>query len=182
MSKTSMSRSFILSTKSAWSERAFCTQITSSNRRSWQFAGVSRSCASEGRDTITLRSLPISEWTPSCMSNLPNFRPLRALGRHGAAIAPLDPDCTGTPAMPRRKPNTTVSAPGARRDRTATTGAPSKVTVHPASATGPRTASDTGRRKMRGASGEPEPAGDGGADGLAPGHSSACGRHRRGAS
>ena len=37
-------------TKSAWSERAFCTQITSSNRRSWQFPGVSRSWASDGRD------------------------------------------------------------------------------------------------------------------------------------
>ena len=70
MSKTSMPRSFIFSTKSAWSERAFCTQITSSNSRSWQLPGVSRSCASDGRDTITLRSLPISEWTPSCMGQV----------------------------------------------------------------------------------------------------------------
>ena len=71
MSKTSMPRSFIFSTKSAWSERAFCTQITSSNSRSWQLPGVSRSWASDGRDTITLRSLPISEWTPSCMVRSP---------------------------------------------------------------------------------------------------------------
>ena len=63
-STTSTSRSRILSMKSKWSRRAFCTHSTSSNSRSSQLVGVSRSCARPGEHTNTLRSLPTSEWTP----------------------------------------------------------------------------------------------------------------------
>ena len=48
-STTSTSRSRILSMKSKWSRRAFCTHSTSSNSRSSQLVGVSRSCARPGR-------------------------------------------------------------------------------------------------------------------------------------
>src|SRR6516225_6261145 len=63
-STTSTPRSRILVMKSKWSRRAFCTHITSSNSRSSQFVGVSRSWASPGAQTSTLRSCPTSEYTP----------------------------------------------------------------------------------------------------------------------
>ena len=60
-----MPRSRILVTKSKWSRLAWFTQITSSNSNSSQLLGVRRWWASPGEQTITLRSLPASEWTPS---------------------------------------------------------------------------------------------------------------------
>src|SRR6476659_6307439 len=39
--------------------------MTSSKRSSWQFEGESRSCARSGRCTITVRSVPTSEFAPS---------------------------------------------------------------------------------------------------------------------
>src|SRR4051794_18050582 len=53
------------STNASNSWRARRTQITSSNSSSWQFVGDRRSCARSGRWTMTLRSVPTSEATPS---------------------------------------------------------------------------------------------------------------------
>src|SRR5213076_1432198 len=39
--------------------------MTSSKSSSWQFVGESRSCARSGRCTITVRSVPTSEFAPS---------------------------------------------------------------------------------------------------------------------
>src|SRR3954454_2188309 len=39
--------------------------MTSSKSNSWQFDGESRSCARSGRCTITVRSVPTSEFAPS---------------------------------------------------------------------------------------------------------------------
>src|SRR6266566_6554331 len=63
-STTSTPRSRILFMNSRWSRRAFCTHITSSKSREPQFVGVSRSCASPGAQTSTLRNWPTSECTP----------------------------------------------------------------------------------------------------------------------
>src|SRR6218665_2675055 len=65
ISTTSTPRSRILVTKSKWSRLAWLTQITSSNSSSSQLLGVRRWCARPGEQTITLCSLPASEWTPS---------------------------------------------------------------------------------------------------------------------
>src|SRR6185437_496909 len=66
--KTSTPRSRIASTNMSCSALARATQITSSNSRSSALDGVRRLCSRPGRCTITRRSLPTSEWTPSVMS------------------------------------------------------------------------------------------------------------------
>ena len=55
------------------------------------------------RDTITLRSLPISEWTPSCMGQISSGSWARL--RHLIAT------WMGMPARISRKPRNTVCAP-----------------------------------------------------------------------
>ena len=67
---TSTPRSRMTSQKASCSRLAWLTQSTSSNSRSSALDGVSRVCSSPGRWTITLRSSPTSEWTPSAMSDL----------------------------------------------------------------------------------------------------------------
>src|SRR6185312_3311646 len=65
--KTSTPRSRITSTNMSCSALARATQITSSNSSSSALDGVRRLCSRPGRCTITRRSLPTSEWTPSVM-------------------------------------------------------------------------------------------------------------------
>src|SRR4051794_35021863 len=60
-----MPRSRILATNWSCSYWARSTHSTSSNSRSSWFVGVSRCRLRSGRWTMTLRSLPTSEWTPS---------------------------------------------------------------------------------------------------------------------
>src|SRR5947207_11372110 len=65
--KTSTPRSRITSTNMSCSALARATQITSSNSSSSALDGVRRLCSRPGRCTITRRSLPTSECTPSVM-------------------------------------------------------------------------------------------------------------------
>jgi hypothetical protein len=68
ISNTSMPRSRITSANMSCSALARATQITSSNSSSSALDGVKRLCSSPGRCTITRRSLPTSECTPSGMT------------------------------------------------------------------------------------------------------------------
>src|SRR5512132_1749656 len=87
--KTSTPRSRILATNWSCSYCARSTQSTSSKSSSSWLDGVSRWRLSSGRWTITLRSLPTSEWTPN-VAIIPPF-PRRSLGDHlGPRVAVHD--------------------------------------------------------------------------------------------
>ena len=74
---TSTPRSRITSQNASCSAFARLTHSTSSNSSSSAFDGVSRVCSRPGRWTMTLRSLPTSEWTPNAIiaSSLVASRP-----------------------------------------------------------------------------------------------------------
>src|SRR3954464_14480795 len=80
-----MSRARILSTKASCSYCARSTHSTSSNSRSSWFEGVRRCRLRSGRWTMTLRSLPTSEWTPSPVMSL------RSDASSGHDLGPGDP-------------------------------------------------------------------------------------------
>jgi hypothetical protein len=65
-----MPRSRIFCTKSKWSRLALSTHMTSSNSKLSQLDGVSRWWARPGAQTMTLRSVPTSEWTPNGASSV----------------------------------------------------------------------------------------------------------------
>src|SRR5688572_16896392 len=90
ISTTSMPLSRILLTKSKWSRLALSTHSTSSNRRRSQLVGVSRWCARPGAHTITLRSVPTSEWTPNLPSDAVAMSHSRSLDGDVAGDQPPD--------------------------------------------------------------------------------------------